>query len=177
MSTNDRPVTIRIAATEDAALVANIGRFTFYETWRPVNTEEDMQLYLKESFDKEKIKMQLNESQTNLFLLAMLGSEAIGYAKLRRDRTYDEFKGSKVIELERIYVRSEYQQMKIGKQLMDRCIEISKDENNAWLWLGVNDANHKAINFYKQYGFEIFGTKSFQLGTANDTDFLMKLKL
>lgn len=60
---------------------------------------------------------------------------------------------------------------------MDRCIEISREEKNEWLWLGVNIDNHKAINFYKKYGFTIFGEKAFRLGNAVDNDYLMKLKL
>ena len=170
-------VTIKIAGIDDASEVAEIGRLTFYETWRPVNTEEDMQIYLEDSFDERKIKKDLSASDTNLFLSARLNAKTIGYAKMRRDRTYDEFKGEKVIELERIYVKLEYQEKKIGKLLMDKCIEIAKSENSVWLWLGVNNENFKATQFYKKYGFRIFGTKKFQLGNAEDEDFLMKLRI
>src|SRR6266571_331249 len=96
-------VKVRIAGTADAHVVASIGRETFYETWRMVNTEEDMQLYMNSSFDEKKIKDDILNASVNTFLLAFEGETAIGYAKLRRDRTYDEFKGAKVIELERIY--------------------------------------------------------------------------
>jgi ribosomal protein S18 acetylase RimI-like enzyme len=170
-------ITLKIASPMDASEVAGIGRSTFYETWRDVNTEEDMQLYIKEAFDEEKIKDDLEDSTTNLFLLALEDNLAIGYAKMRRDRTYDEFNGTKAIEIERIYVKKEFQQKKIGKLLMDRCIELAKMEKNHWLWLGVNNENIKAMNFYTSYGFEIFGTKKFKLGNAEDEDNLMKLNL
>jgi len=42
------------------------------------------------------------------------------------------------------------------------------------LWLGVNIDNARAIRFYRKYGFEIFGSKLFQLGKALDEDYLMK---
>ena len=168
---------LRIAQPEDAELLANIGRKTFYETWRVVNTEEDMQQYMAQSFDVVKLKNDLKARKVNTFIIAYNDSKVIGYAKLRRDRTYPEFEDEKVIEIERIYVCKEWQDKKAGKALMDKCIEIAHEENNSWLWLGVNIDNEKAIKFYKRYGFRIFGEKSFQLGEAVDSDYLMKLKL
>ena len=166
-----------IASHDDAETVAEIGRTTFYESWRHMNTEEDMQLYMKDAFAFEKIKSDISNKQVNLFLLAQRENESIGYAKMRRVRPYDEFKGEKAIEIERIYVRKVYQKKKVGKLLMDKCIELAKSENSQWLWLGVNEDNAGAISFYKKYGFEIFGNKMFKLGEAEDNDYLMKLKL
>lgn len=173
---NDK-VSIKIASPEDASEMAEIGRITFYETWRLVNTEEDMQMYLRESFNEDKIKKDISDTTVNVFLLAFVAQKSIGYAKMRRDRSYSEFNREKAIEIERIYVKREYHGKKIGKLLMDKCIEIAQSENSVWLWLGVNNENHKATRFYFRYGFEIFGTKKFKLGNAEDEDFLMKLKI
>ncbi len=170
-------VKITIAAEEDYNVVAEIGRETFYETWRPVNTEEDMQLYLAESFNPEKIKKDIADTSVNTFLIAYYNDKVIGYAKLRNDRMYDEFKGSPALEMERIYVLADYQRHKVGKALMDESLRLAKEGNYEWFWLGVNDENYKAVNFYKQYGFTVFGTKSFKLGNAIDSDLLMKLRL
>ena len=79
--------------------------------------------------------------------------------------------------MERIYVKKKYQGMKAGKTLMDKSIDIATTGKYEWLWLGVNTENHKAINFYKQYGFTVFGTKLFKLGEAKDEDYLMKLRI
>ena len=122
----------------------------------------------------ENLKKEIENSSVNTFFIASANEKVIGYAKLRRDRNYDEFKNEPAIEIERIYVSKEWQGMKAGKVLMDRCLEIAVEEKFSWIWLGVNIDNLKAINFYKQYGFEIFGEKSFQLGEANDVDYLMK---
>lgn len=157
-------------------LLAQIGRDTFYETWRSVNTEEDMQTYMAKAFDPASIEKDIL-NPVNTFFIAMLGEKAIGYCKLRRDRTYEEFGSDSVIELERIYVFKEYHDHKVGKKLMDVCIDLAKEENHIWLWLGVNIDNDRAIKFYKNYGFTIFGEKAFQLGDAVDNDYLMKLKL
>lgn len=169
-------VTIKKAQPEDFEIVSRIGHDTFYETWKDVNTPEDMAVYLKKAFVPNEIRMDI-ENPANTFLLALLDGVSIGYAKIRRDRTYDEFNGESAIEIERIYVFNKYQSMKVGKKLMDECLKIASDENFVWIWLGVNVDNHKAINFYKSYGFTIFGEKGFQLGDAIDTDYLMKRRM
>jgi len=164
------------ATPGDAEAVAGIGSETFYETWRPVNTEEDMQQYIAKSFATGKIEEDLAD-ENNTFLLVTHNDRVVGYAKMRRDRTCEIFGTEKVIEIERVYVSAKNQGMKFGKLLMDECLAIAIKEGFAWLWLGVNIDNTKAINFYRRYGFEIFGTKQFKLGDAVDDDYLMRLKL
>jgi len=172
-------VQVRIikAGPNEAQTVADIGRETFYETWKSVNTEEDLQLYMNKSFNPEKIKEELKNDAVNTFLLAYAGDELAGYAKLRNDRTYEQLKGARALEMERIYVLKKFQDKKAGKAMMDESIQIARTGRYECLWLGVNQENFKAIDFYKRYGFEIFGTKQFILGTAVDEDFLMKLVL
>jgi diamine N-acetyltransferase len=170
-------IVVRPATPSDYLTLSSLGRETFYETWKDYNTEEDMQIYLAASFNDEKIKADLENTEVNTFFLAFDNNKAIGYAKLRRDRTYEEFKGEKNIEVERVYVRKEYQSKKVGKELMNQCMKISREDGNVWIWLGVNVDNTKAIEFYKKYGFTIFGTKSFQLGNTVDPDYLMKCRL
>ena len=169
-------IVLRKALPSDFAEVARIGRETFYETWRPVNTEEDMQEYMKSAFDPGKIKKDL-EDRVNTFFLAHCNGELTGYSKLRRDRSYPEFQGLSALEIERIYVYKSWQDKKVGKAMMDFCIQLAKEERMHWLWLGVNMENIKAIDFYKRYGFTIFGEKEFQLGEAMDKDYLMWLEI
>lgn len=168
---------VRKATSEDYLILANLGSKTFYDTWRPVNTEDDMQLYIKNSFDPAKIKTDIENESVNTFLLVFDGENAVGYVKLRCDRTYKEFDNQSAIEIERIYVLKECQGKKFGKALMDESLRIASDKNYKWIWLGVNVDNVKAINFYRKYDFTVFGEKSFQLGDAVDTDYLMKKKL
>src|SRR6185295_19839894 len=98
----DELLKVQKAEANDYALVAEIGRTTFVETWRHMNTEEDMRIYLEEAFNPEKIKKDIENASVNTFLLAFFEDKVIGYVKLRNDRTYDEFKNSRSIEMERI---------------------------------------------------------------------------
>ena len=165
------------ASPEDYRIVADIGSRTFYETWKEVNTEEDLQSYISEAFDEKKIRNELENAAVNTFILARVDKEIAGFVKLRNDRIYEGLTGTKSLEIERIYLLKIYQDKKIGKALMDESIRLAKVQQYEWLWLGVNQENYKAIDFYKRYGFEIFGKKQFRLGKAVDEDFLMKLRV
>ena len=170
-------IQIRKAVSDDYLLVSDLGSKAFYETWRPVNTEEDILKYIQEAFNPLKIKIDIEAESINTFFVAISENKAVGYVKLRNDRTYEEFKNERVIELERLYVLKEWQKKKVGKALMDESLKMACEQRYKWMWLGVATENFKALKFYKQYGFTIFGEKIFKLGEALDTDFLMKKKL
>ena len=169
-------ITVSKALPDQFAAVADIGRRTFYETWSYMNTEEDMQLYMAEAFNEDLIKKEL-VSPEYTFLLAEMDGELIGYTKLRTDRTYPEFKDSRPIEMERLYVFKTHHERKAGKALMEESIRIARTDKFDWLWLGVYAENHRAINFYTNFGFVKFGIKTFKLGNVIDQDDLMKMKL
>lgn len=40
-------------------------------------------------------------------------------------------------------------------------------------WLGVNSENVRAQKFYRKHGFAVAGTRSFQLGTKIEHDYVM----
>lgn len=170
-------IDIRIARPGDNKLLGTLGRKTFYETWREVNTEEDMQAYMKESFEDFALKKEIENRSVYTFMIAFTEKTAAGYTKLRNDRSYPELKDEKALEIQRIYVLKEWQGKKVGQALMDNCLKLAKADNYTCIWLGVNIDNKKAIDFYKSYGFEIFGEKAFQLGKAVDNDYLMKKML
>jgi hypothetical protein len=65
-------ITIRKASIDDYKLVAELGAHTFYETWRPVNTEEDMQNYIAKAFDPQQIREDLSNENVNTFFIAFL---------------------------------------------------------------------------------------------------------
>jgi ribosomal protein S18 acetylase RimI-like enzyme len=168
-------INIKSAGIYQIEDIIEIGSKTFYQTWRPVNTEEDLQLYLKKAFASEEIVASIKAG--HIYYIAYIGEARVGYYKLRTDRNHEIFNGSKAIEMERIYVFNEFQKQKVGKALMDHAIANAKKLQFNWLWLGVNVDNNKAIPFYKSYGFTIFGTKQFKLGNAIDEDYLMKCPL
>ncbi|QHT69230.1 GNAT family N-acetyltransferase [Rhodocytophaga rosea] len=167
---------IRTASYQDIDTLTQVGKQAFYETFARHNTESDMQLYLSANFTNEKLKQEFEDNNSH-FYVAEHEEEVAGYVKLRTGEEPIELKGRKHIEIERIYVLSQFQGKQIGKELMAASIEMARQKGCEVLWLGVWEHNQKAIQFYQKWGFEIFGSHGFVLGTDQQTDFLMKLEL
>ena len=57
--------------------------------------------------------------------------------------------------------------MKIGFKLQDSLLKKAKQLNFDKVWLSVLNSNDRAINFYKNTGFEKIGNHDFQIGKEN----------
>jgi ribosomal protein S18 acetylase RimI-like enzyme len=153
-----------------------IGRQTFQETFSDSNSEENMKNYLEEGFSSEKLTAELNNKDSE-FYFATLENNVIGYLKVNFGESQTELKDSKALEIERIYVSKEFHGKKIGQLLYDKAIEIAKQKNSEYVWLGVWEENLRALSFYRKNGFVEFDKHIFKLGDDEQTDLMMKLKL
>ncbi|HZH86638.1 MAG TPA: GNAT family N-acetyltransferase [Brumimicrobium sp.] len=162
--------------TNEIDQLQKIGRQTFYETFSTGNTQENMQKYLDERFSIEKLTAELNDKNA-IFYFAQLENKIVGYLKINFGDSQTELKDDKSLEIERIYVLKEFQGKKIGQILYDKAIEIAKQKDADYIWLGVWEENPRAIKFYKKNGFVEFDKHIFKLGNNEQTDIMMKLKL
>ncbi len=169
-------ITIRIATVTDAALIADISRQTFYDTFASQNTKENMDKFMNESFSKEALMKEVG-MPNNIFLLAYDDKQPVGYVRMRENNTPPELGNIIAIEIARIYATVNSIGKGVGKALMQKCIEIAMEKKVAAIWLGVFQENHRAIDFYTQWGFEKFSTHVFMLGDDPQTDWLMKKTL
>ena len=167
---------IRKINIDDLETLRYLSIQTFKETFEEVNTEENMQKYLLENLSIEKLKTEL-ENPNSEFYFAENNNEILGYLKLNFKDAQTEKLEENHFEIERIYVLKAFLGQKIGQILFDKAIEIGREKNLEYVWLGVWEENHRAIRFYGKNGFEIFGKHDFVLGKDVQTDLLMKLKL
>ncbi|MEY4052225.1 MAG: hypothetical protein RIR64_1210 [Bacteroidota bacterium] len=169
-------IVVRKIHLVDLSQLQKIGISTFSETFAEHNTKEDLEKYLKESFASEKLSAELANPNAS-FYFAVLNEEVIGYLKINFGNAQTELKDNKSVEIERIYVLQAYQGKKIGQLLYNKAIEIAREYKASYVWLGVWEENHKALQFYKKNGFVPFDTHIFKLGNDEQTDIMMKLAL
>ena len=169
-------ITIQKATLNNIEQLQKIGRETFSETFSSSNTEENMKQYLEEGFSIEKLTDELNNENSE-FYLALSETNLIGYLKINFGASQTELKDEKSLEIERIYVLKEFHGKKVGQVLYQKAIEIAKQKNSDYIWLGVWEENPRAISFYKKNGFVEFDKHIFRLGNDEQTDIMMKLKL
>ena len=170
-----REINIYECTWKHSAVLAEIGATTFYDTFRPFNTEKDMQSYLKANYSINKIKSNLSTSGVQ-YLLGYQADVDQGYVKLIENPEGLSLKG-KIMELEKIYLRPTAQGSGLAKQLMELAFEKSRELGFDTLYLGVWQENVRALSFYKKMGFEIFDTRKFQLGSRLCEDYLLYIRL
>ncbi len=176
MSNLKREIYIRVATREDAALIADLSRITFYETFASQNTMENMDKFMEQQFSREKLMKEVGADH-NIFLLAEVDGEAVGYARMRESPDPNGLNELPSIELARIYSVQSRIGRGVGSALMQRCIQAAIQDNKKSIWLGVWEKNLHAISFYERWGFEKFSEHEFILGDDVQTDWLMKKKL
>lgn len=169
-------INVRKITLPDINQLQKIGKQTFFETFATGNTEENMKKYLEEGFSLDKLTNEL-ENKDSEFYFAELNSNVIGYLKLNHGQSQTELQDNTSLEIERIYVLKEFHGKKVGQLLYDKAINIAKEMNVSYVWLGVWEENPRAINFYKKNGFVEFDKHFFRLGNDEQTDIMMKLKL
>lgn len=167
---------IRQIGIQDIEQLQAIGRQTFAETFAESNSAEDMAKYLEEAYAHDKLSAELADPNSE-FYLASLEQEVIGYLKLNFGNAQTELKDNKALEIERIYVAKAFHGKKLGQLLYDKAIEVAKEKMVDYVWLGVWEENHRAIQFYTKNGFVAFDKHVFVLGNDAQTDIMMKLEL
>ena len=165
---------LRIADDNDSKLLSELGKICFIEAFGKDNTEDDLKNYLDESFKEEEIKSELQNPDITYLIAIDENKEPVGYAKLNREEKPEELNGIPSIQLQRIYVRQNTKGKKIGALMMQKCMDIAKNENRKFIWLTVWEENKSAIDFYFKWGFEICGHRYFRIGKKIDDDYMMK---
>ncbi|HEX8356175.1 MAG TPA: GNAT family N-acetyltransferase [Segetibacter sp.] len=169
-------IVIEPVKISEANMLANISRKTFYDTFREQNTEENMDLFLNESFNLQTLQREL-EDPANHFFFAKSTGEVVGYVKLSESEPPAELANEKAIEIARIYTLQERIGSGVGKAMVEFAIGFGNTLQKQMVWLGVWEHNKRAIDFYRRFGFVKFSEHVFMVGNDAQTDWLMKKDL
>lgn len=167
---------IKSVRAEDLSALRDIAITTFREAFELENAKRTFEKYLKQSFSVESIERQFNNPNSRFYFLQN-GEKVIGYLKTNVEDAQTESKLRNAIEVERIYLLSDYRGKGVGNVLMDKAVAIGKELKKDVIWLGVWEDNPSSIKFYQKYGFKIFDKHTFMMADEAQSDFLMKLAL
>jgi GNAT superfamily N-acetyltransferase len=165
-------IVVRIASSRDAALIAGLGARTFRDTFAADNTEADMTAYLAGAFGVEIQARELDDAAST-FLLAYIGDDPVGYARVREGAAPACVGGTRPLEIVRFYADAPWIGAGVGAALMGACLDRAPTAQCDVVWLDVWERNPRAVAFYKKWGFAVVGKQEFVLGDDIQHDLLM----
>jgi diamine N-acetyltransferase len=164
-------INIRRVTIEDVSALSAIARQTFFDTFTGTCTQEDMESFLDQFYNQERLGKELMDPATYCFF-AEANGEPVAYLHFAEDyKSFPLMKKWKALELKRIYVLKEFHGKGIAQQLMDHILDFAAENKYEVVWLGVWELNLRAQKFYEKYGFVNSGyTHDFPIGNTPQTD-------
>lgn len=167
---------LKKCALEDLELLQKISIELFTDTFKDQNTEEDLKNYLENAYNREQLKKELT-NKNSVFFFLLDNKVIVGYLKLNIGNAQTEDIAENVLEIERIYIRSNRKRKGYGTILIEKAEQFARDENKEMIWLGVWEKNLSAMAFYKNKGFVHTSSHSFFMGDDEQTDWIMTKKI
>lgn len=146
-------IVLREAVYEDLPALCAMAGEAFRDAYTGKMPEEDLQAYIAHAFSQAKVRTEW-ENAGNTFIIAVYGQEMAGYAKINTNPRPERQEAATYIELERLYLLTEFQGRQIGTILMEHCIRYATGLGFTTLWLNVWEHNTAAIKFYQRWNFE-----------------------
>jgi GNAT superfamily N-acetyltransferase len=169
-------IVFRRAFAGDTERLLDFAARTYYETFAPLNTPQNMHAYMTAAFDPTQFTKEFNDPHAT-FLLAEMDTNLAGYAKLLAGEAPQCVTGDAPIELVRFYVDAPWQGSGLASGLMDECLRVAKQGGFKTVYLGVWEKNGRATAFYRKWDFEHVGQHIFQMGDDPQVDWWMMRRI
>ena len=165
-------LTLKNCSPEQLSELKALSYLTYIDTFDAFNTEENMQAYLTEAYNEEKLATELAHP-TSTFYFLYDDQQVVGYLKLNWDDAQTETIADNALEIERLYIHPEHKRKGFGRYLMTQALTIASEKNKSSVWLGVWEHNEPAKAFYQTMGFTRQGEHIFVMGDDKQTDYIM----
>jgi ribosomal protein S18 acetylase RimI-like enzyme len=166
-----------IRATErDYTPIVSIGKASVEESHRGSSPDEVMHEFLERNYNDDAIKEELNDVN-NIYHIIQFNNSPAGFSKIVLNAKHPNIIEENVAKLDRIYLSKDFYGLKLGLELLNFNIELSKANGQSGMWLYTWIGNQRAIDFYLKAGFIIIGSHQYYVTeTHYDVSHQMFLK-
>lgn len=144
---------IRQCTSDDAGLIRSLGMTTFRDTFAADNSRENMDDYLRHPFSPELVKSQLSEPES-VFMLASVGGTPAAYMQLNTGKAQTEQFGDTSMEIERLYVLSDFKRPGTGHHAGQSGLRTSQEPESEQNLVGRMGAQRTRSTFLPSHGLQ-----------------------
>lgn len=157
---SENKVTVRFATHNDLQSVANIARITWDDTYYNTIAAENRRQFLERAYKIENLAAAIGADGHWLYV-AQLNSNVVGFGHFLK-----RYHPSKTrAELVRLYVLPQYQNLRIGKNILATGFNMLARAQIRQCFVSVQSSNAPARRFYERHGFSFRDTHGQFLGT------------
>ena len=165
----------------DLPELADVAARTFPLACPPTTGPDDVAAFIAENLSQSRFADYLADPERSV-LTARADGRILGYAMLIRGVADDDDVQRAVtwrpaVELSKMYVLPDGHGAGVSVALMGSALDEARALGATCVWLGVNQENQRAQRFYAKHGFVTSGTKTFQLGSQIENDYVMVCQL
>jgi len=168
-------ISIRLAASADAGLLAELGERTLRDTF-PGGDESDTAAFVAANFGRDILAAELQDARQR-YLIAERGRVAVAFAQVQDGAAAPGVPGERPLKLARLYVDRPHIGTGVGAALMARCLELARAGGHDVVWLTVYEHSARAIAFYERWGFTIVGEMYFEFGSERPRNLVLALRV
>lgn len=157
--------------------LSDFGSKSFIYAYQCTLPLEELKKYINVAFSESTILEEINGSLATYYICQDSELNPCGYAKLNQSSPPKCINSDNCIELQRLYVDSDYRGHGVGKLLETYAESNARNQNIRDIWLQVWEGNVVAQEIYKKWGFTIVGEELYQVGKVQRTVLLMHKSL
>jgi len=169
-------ITIQRAAINDAQLITDIGIQSFHESHGHSGPPADIESYVSSTYNLKVVQDELR-NPGKIFHVIYYSNQPAGFSKIILNGPHPLVKAKNVTKLEKIYLLKDFYNLKLGWNLFQVVINLSKEQKQTGMWLYTWTKNERAVRFYKKNGFGIIGETFFKISDSHSNpNYVMYLK-
>lgn len=157
--------------------LTDFGSKSFICAYQSTLPLEELKKYTDVAFSESTLLEEINDSLATYFICQDSNPSPCGYAKLIKSSAPQCINSKNCIELQRLYVESDFRGQGVGKHLELHAESYARNQNISDIWLRVWDGNVIAQEIYKKWSFTVVGSDRYYVGRQQRTVLLMRKSL
>lgn len=151
---------IRKANLDDVLNLAVLKQQVWIATYAEEGIRAEFSKYVLDTFTVDNIQKNIQD-KNRIVLVAENDNHLVGCVEIALKARCPVENEANSPEITVLYVLERFIGKSIGKRLLEKAIEQIKEFGSKSTFLTVYHKNHKALEFYKRYGFKSIGSTNF----------------